>query len=774
MQNDLYNELAQNFIEYSVAVNSDRAIPDARDGLKPVAKRILYGAYINGYTFNKPHVKCANIVGQVMAEFHPHGDSSIYGALVRLSQNWVMRYPLIDFHGANGNQAGDGPAAARYTEGRLAKIVEDGMLFGLKKNVVDTIPNYSETKDEPVSLPSIFPNLLCNPNVGIGVACAATWLPHNLNEVAQVIYDYMDDKPITFLAPDFPTGGIIINKKDIPSIVKTGHGSVKLRAKYKIEDNKIIFTELPYGIATEALMAQIGDVCDKEIITGAEEVRDESNKKGIRLVVECEKNANLQRIINQLFKETDLQTSISYNQVALINKTPTDLNLIDCLKIYVDYNSQCLIREAQFDKSKAEKRVHIIDGLLKALNYIDEIIDLIKNSNSVNDAKVNLQEKYSFTEAQVEAILEMKLARLAKMERSDLEKERQELLDKIKKWIEIIENPQPELRKRLQDLVQKYGDARRTELVDLEIPKEDKIIEYIEPEKCVVTLSEAGNLRRIATKNFKPQRKGGKGVKNTDEITKTVIRTNTIDNLMVFSDKGIMYKILVDDVPEGAKGTSVRALTPMSANEKPATIYSIYHETDAKFVLFVTKNGIVKKTGLAEFSEMKKKSGVAAIKLREDDELVAVSLIKNEDIILLTHNGYAIRFNSEEIAPSSRNTIGVKGITLGKDDYVVSALPVRNSDDDCAIFSSTGLAKRIKLDDLPKQGRGGKGLNCLKVTGATGFAQDMQLVCDDDYVLIVGEKSNICVSAKDIAVQGRTAQGTIIGKCGKVSGVSKV
>ena len=322
--NDLVNELSQNFIEYAVAVNTDRAIPDAKSGLKPVAKRILYGTFDKGFSSAKPHVKCANIVGNVMAEWHPHGDSSIYGALVRLSQDWVMRYPLIDFHGSNGNRDGDGPAAYRYTEARLAKITEDGLLAGIKKNNVDFIPNYSETKKEPVTLPSIFPNLLCNPNTGIGVAMACNWLPHNLGEVAQAIYDYMDGKEPMIPGPDFPTGGIITNKKDLENIIRTGHGSVKLRGKYDLEGNNIVFYEIPYGIATEALMEEIGEAVDSGKINGVVNIRNESNrKKGFRLVIECEKNASIKSIINLLFKETNLQTSISYNQVALIDKTPT-------------------------------------------------------------------------------------------------------------------------------------------------------------------------------------------------------------------------------------------------------------------------------------------------------------------------------------------------------------------------------------------------------------------------------------------------------------------
>ena len=404
LNNDVLHELGTNFIEYAVAVNTDRAIPSATDGLKPVAKRILYGAYDCGFKNDKPHVKCANIVGNVMADWHPHGDTSIYGALIRLSQNWIMRYPLIDFHGANGNIGGDPPAAQRYTEARLAKITEEGMLSSIKKDSVDFIPNYSETKQEPVELPSIFPNLLCNPNSGIGVAMACSWAPHNLKEVAQAIYDYIDGKEPMLPGPDFPTGGVIINKNDIPAIMKSGHGSVKVRGKYKFENNNIVFTEMPYGITTENLMTQIGELCDAGDITGIEDIRNESNRKqGFRLVIECEKNAPIKTVLSKLFAKTNLQTTFSYNQVALVNKTPTELNLKDCIKLYIDFNSNCIIRECKFEINKAENRLHIIVGLLKALDMIDEIISMIKKSESSNEAKQTLI-SWGFTDIQAQAI----------------------------------------------------------------------------------------------------------------------------------------------------------------------------------------------------------------------------------------------------------------------------------------------------------------------------------------------------------------------------------
>ena len=358
--NDLINELGTNFIEYAAAVNSDRAIPDAKSGLKPVARRILYGAYDGGRTSSKPHVKAARIVGDVMGTYHPHGDSSIYGALVRLAQPWIMRYPLIDFHGNMGSVDGDGPAAARYTEARLSKLSEAGLLSGLKKNCVDFIPNYDETTEEPVTLPSIFPNLLCNPNTGIGVAMACNWLPHNLNEVADAIYKYLaGEKNILIPGPDFPTGGIIINKNDIPGILRTGHGSVKVRGKYNIEKQNIIFYEIPYGTKTEDLLTQIGKACDDKEIEGINDIRNESNKKGLRIVIECEKGISPDSIVRKLFAKTDLQTSISYNQVALVDKTPTELNFMDCLKIYVEHNIECIVRESKFDLAKAQARLEI-------------------------------------------------------------------------------------------------------------------------------------------------------------------------------------------------------------------------------------------------------------------------------------------------------------------------------------------------------------------------------------------------------------------------------
>ena len=776
MKNDLINELGLNFIEYAVAVNTDRAIPDAKSGLKPVAKRILYGAYDCGFSSSKPHVKCANIVGNVMAEWHPHGDSSIYGALVRLSQPWVMRYPLIDFHGSNGNIDGDGPAAYRYTEARLSKFTEEGLLAGIKKKNVDFIPNYSETKDEPVTLPAIFPNLLCNPNAGIGVAMACSWACHNLNEVADAIYAYMDGEEPMLPGPDFPTGGLIINKNDITNIMRTGHGSVKIRGKYNIEGNNIVFYEIPYGVGTEALMNQIGEAADSEKIKGIVDIRNESNKKGYRLVIECDKKASALTIVNKLFAETNLQTSFSYNQVALIDKTPTELNLKDCIKIYIEHNLECIKKEAQFDLEKASKRYEVVEGLLRALEDIDNIIALIKSSDNSKHAEQNLIEKYNFTENQAKAICAMKLGSLAKLEAVELNTEKADLA-KIISDKNILINEETarlsELRTRLMAFVAKYGDPRRTELAQIEVPKEEKEIEYVEPEKCVVVMTESGLIKRVPTASFRTQNRNTKGVKTQDDITNAVIRTNTIDNLMIFTNKGKMYRLLVDNIPVGtnkSQGVPINSLVSMEGDEVATTMYSLYRDTDAKYVLFITETGLVKKTALEEFTKTKKKTGIAAIKIKEGDKLASVSLIKDEDIILLTKNGQGIRFKSSEINPSGRVAMGVKGITLKPEDKVVAGLVVRHDTDDLAIFAENGLAKKIKLTELVSQKRAGKGVIVYKNNNIASAT----LITSGDRILVCGTKTSLCVAADDIPEMGRTSIGNQIIKGSQVLSVSKV
>jgi len=781
IQNDVKNELGTNFIEYSVAVNTDRSIPDAKSGLKPVARRILWGAYEKGRTFNKPHVKSARIVGDVMGELHPHGDSSIYGAMVRLSQDWIMRYPLIDWHGSNGNILGDGPAAMRYTEARLAKISEDGLLAGLKKKNVDFMPNYDETTEEPVTLPSIFPNLLCNPNSGIGVAMACNWAPHNLREVAQAIYDYMDNKEVVLPGPDFPTGGIVINKNDIPAIMKTGHGSVKLRGKYKVEKQNIIFYEIPYGISVEDILNSIGDACEKKEIEGIEEARDESNKKGLRIVIECEKGINPDSIINKLFAKTNLQTSFSYNQVGLIDKTPTELNLIDCIKIYIQHNIDCLKKELQFDLNKAKARLHIVEGLLIALEDIDNVIILIKQSENVAAASQNLQMKYKLTEVQAKAILDMKLAKLAKLEKVELEQEKKELIAQIAD-LELHLTDETlqlkDIRTRLEEIVRKYGDARRTELAQIEVSKEEKEIEEVIPEDVVVILTQSGDIKRVPRSSFRTQRRAGKGIKTEDDAILETISTNTVDNLMLFTSKGKMFKMLVDNVPVGtnaSKGTKIGTLIKLESDERVIAMSSLYHQTNAKYVVFITKQGLLKKTKLEEYTSIKKGgNGIAAIKLKDGDSLANVTFLDNEEMIVITKQGMGIHFSTDDVNPIGRISMGIKAIKLAEDDEVIVGLPIHKETDTIAVITSQGYGKKISLAEVPYQGRGGKGVIVYKPSSITGIIAGAAMIDDDDNLLLVGKPNSICISATEIPLLSRVSTGNCMIKNSKVERVVKL
>lgn len=768
MQSDLIKELSTNFIEYAASVNSDRAIPNATDGLKPVAKRILYGAFTGGRTSNKPHVKCAKIVGDVMGSYHPHGDSSIYGALVRLAQDWIMRYPLIDFHGNVGNQAGDGPAAPRYTEARLSKLAEDGMLQGLKKNNVDFIPNYDETTKEPVELPSVFPNLLCNPNSGIGVAIACSWAPHNLKEVAAAINQYLIGEEPTLPGPDFPTGGVIINSKDIPTIMRTGHGSVKIRSKYEIDKQKIIFTEIPYGTTIEGLMTEIGEISDAKEIEGINNIRDESNKKGVRIVIECDKGINPANIVNKLFAKTNLQSSFSYNQVALVDKVPTELNLKDCIKIYVDHNIDCIIREVEFDLNKAIDRLEIVNGLLRALEDIDNIIALIKGSESAAAAKEKLIKKYQFTENQAKAILAMRLSSLAKLEKFELEQEAKELENKIKDLKDILtnENRQKDILKyRLADLVNKYGDARRTELTNIEVKPEDKIIEEVTPEDCVVILSQTGDIKRVPKNSFKVQRKNGKGVKTKNDVIMSTISTNTIDNLLLFTKKGKMFKILVDEVPIGtnvSKGVHVGTLINMDQDDEVIAITSLARSNTAKYVVFFTKQGLMKKTLLDEYTKVKRSTGIAAIKINDGDSIANVEFINEEDILVITKNGMSIHFESKNVNHIGRVAAGVKTIKLDENDEVVVGLPIHSDNDTIAIFSTKGYGKKTSIKEFTVQGRGGKGLVIYKPSTIYGQIAGATVVSNSDTILLTGQPSSICIAATDLPLLTRTSFGNIM------------
>ena len=709
-----------------------------------------------------------------MGSLHPHGDSSIYGALVRLAQPWVMRYPLIDFHGSCGNQNGDGAAAMRYTEARLAKITEDGMLAGIKKKNVDFVPTYDDADEEPITLPAVFPNLLCNPNTGIGVAMACNWLPHNLKEVANAIYDYIDGKEPMLPGPDFPTGGIVINKNDIPNIMRTGHGSIKLRGKYNIEKNKIVFYEIPYGVTIEDLLANIAEVCNNKEIEGISEIRDESNKKGIRVVIECQKGIEPSSLINKLFAKTKLQISISYNQIALVDKTPVELNLKDCCKIYVDHNIDCLKKELNFDLHKAEDRLHIIEGLLIALEDIDNVIALIKKSSDSTKAKEALITKYSLSEIQAKSILAMRLSSLAHMEKVELENEKKELVDKIADIKDVLINHARQLsmiKDNLSAIVNKYGDNRRTELAQISVKPEEKEIAEVIPENVVVTLTQNGLIKKVPTSSFKVQRRGGKGVKSADESIMEMISTNTVDTLMFFTNKGKMYRTIVDNIPTGtnaSKGIAINTIVNLENDERVIAMSSLYRKTNAKYVVFVTKQGLFKKTYIEEYMKTNRNNGIAAIKLKEEDSVVGVTFLDEEDVILVTKGGYAIHFETKSINPIGRLTSGVKGIKLSENDEVENILPIHKTTDSIAIIGKDGLGKKMELSDFPLQGRGGKGIIIYKGADIVGS----EMIADEDNLLLVGDKT-LCISTKDIPMLGKTAVGNILIK-GNVSKVVKL
>lgn len=776
--NELIKELSTNFIEYAAACNSDRALPDSKSGLKPVARRILFGMLEGGRVSSKPHVKCARIVGDVMGSLHPHGDSSIYGALVRLSQPWIMRYPLIDFHGNQGSINGDGPAAYRYTEARLSKITEDGILKGLKKKNVDFIPNYDETIEEPVTLPAIFPNLLCNPNTGIGVAMACNFAPHNLKEVAQAIHDYVKGEEPMLPGPDFPTGGIVINKDDVPAIMRSGHGSVKIRGKYKVEKQNLVFYEIPYGTSTEALIAEIGKVAEEEL-SEITNIRNESNKKGLRIVIECKKDVNPDVIANKLFAKTNLQTSFSYNQVALINKTPTEVNLKDCIKIYIEHNIECLIKECNFDLEKAEARLEIVEGLLKALQDIDTIIAFIKKSASSAAAKDGLVSEFGFTEPQAKSIVAMRLGSLAKLEGVELNDEKAKLNETIDDLNKILGSETEQLNVilgRLDDLVKKYGDARRTELAQIEVPKEEKEIAEVIPEDVVVMLSQTGDIKRIPKASFRTQRKGGKGVKTADDVVMATIRTNTVDALLLFTNKGKMYRMIVDNIPVGtnvSKGANVSTLINLENDEKVIAITNLARENENKYVVFITKQGLFKKTLLEEYTKTKRSTGIAAINLKDGDSIANIELMNDEDMIIITKKGYSIHFETKDIAAIGRVTAGVKAIKLAEDDEVLVGLPIRDKKETIAVFSSFGNAKKTNIEEFPFQARAGRGVIIYKVTPSTGEVIGATMINDEDNILLVG-KTSICVAATDIPQLGRAATGNIMIKNGQVNSVTKL
>lgn len=774
-------EISQNFIDFSHEANCQRAFADARDGLKPGQRACLWEMYSKGYTSSKPHVKSAKISGGTVASWWPHGDTAIYDTFARMSQPWVNNIPEVDWHGGNGSiQISGEPAAARYTEARLAKTTEEGLLQNIKKHNIDMKLNFSEDEEWPEVFPALYPRLLVNGCQGIGSTIANVWLPHSLDELAQIIKEYIETGIIQYskLAPSFPTGGVIINQSDLHTIYETGKGKVILRGKIDIQDNKILITEMPYQVYVEPFIDQVRDLVNKEELTGISNILNKSNKSQMLIEIECD--GNISTTLNQLFSKTDLQKSYSANQYALVGKTPKLLNFKQYIDIYLNHNYECIKREYNFDLEKSKKRLEIVEGLVKALEDIDNIIALIKSSESSSAAAVNLIKKYEFTEAQAKAIVDMKLGRLARLEKVELNKEKEELLSNIatcKEVIGSIDKQKEIYLSRFLTFVKKFPNPRRSELTQIaDTTKEEKELQYVEPEKCVVVMTEGGTIKRIPQTSFRNNKRNTKGVKTQEDITSCIIRTNTVDSLMIFTNQGNMYRLLVDKIPVGtnaSKGTPIVSLIEMEDGEKPTIIYSIYRDTDAKYIVFVTKNGIVKKTSIEEYTKTKKKNGILAINIKEGDSLASVFLAKDEDIIIATKSGMSIRFNSMEIGATSRATTGVKGITLKDEDEVTIALPIHDINDQFAIFSNSGIGKKIKLSEIPKQKRAGKGLMITKFSDGDTL-KAAALVSDEDNILIAGNLNSVCLTAKDIPSLGRAAAGNQMIKGNQIKYVSKI
>ena len=787
---DMIKEMEQSFLDYSTSVITGRALPDARDGLKPVHSRILYALAELNLVPTKPYKKSARIVGDVIGKYHPHGDSSVYEAMVRMAQDWSLRYPLVEGQGNFGSVDGDGAAAMRYTEARMSKITLE-MLRDLKKDVVDFQPNFSEDLEEPMVLPSRIPNLLLNGTSGIAVGMACSFAPHNINEVIDGIIATINNRDITveelhkeyIKAPDFPTGGTIINQHELLNGYKTGKGRVRIRGKYNVEKigrrECLVFYEIPYGVKKEKLIEDIAKLCEDKSIEGITDIRDTSNKHGMRIEIEVKKDINPDVIANHLFRLSALEDTYSLNHTAIVNKSPKVLNLKELIEVYIDHQVEVITRRTQFDLRKIDARLHIIEGLLKALEDIDNVIALIKASNNVQTAIEGLMKKYSLSEIQAKAIVEMKLRKLTGLEKVELEQENKELVEEanhLKSILGSTEVLNSVLIDELNEIKSNYGDARKTDITNVIVKADEKDIQYVQPEEVVVVMTKAGNVKKIPAKSFKVQNRNGKGVKNQDDIILDVIRTNTIDTLMVFTALGKMYRLVVDQVPTGtnsSRGVAIHTLVKMEEHDKAIAITSLKRKTDAEFVVSVSEQGMIKKTKLEEYMKAKK-SGIAAVGLREGDSIANIVFIKDEQLILVSERGMSIRFKTDNIGSVGRTAIGVRGMKIAEGDRVVAALPINKDTDELAIFSQYGMAKRTPLKEYPIQGRDGKGTITYKPNDTTGVVVSAALVEDKDNVLVVGDQTSICISAKDIPSLGKASLGNIMIKGNNVMSVTKI
>lgn len=778
---NLTSEMKTSFIDYAMSVIVSRALPDVRDGLKPVQRRILYGMNELGVTPDKPHKKSARITGDVMGKYHPHGDSSIYEAMVRMAQWWSYRYMLVDGHGNFGSMDGDGAAAQRYTEARMSKIALE-MLRDLNKNTVDFQDNYDGSEREPIVLPSRIPNLLVNGATGIAVGMATNIPPHNLAETIDAVKLMMDNPEVTTLelmevlpGPDFPTGGLVMGKSGIHRAYETGKGSIVLRSRTEIETTKsgrerIVVTEFPYMVNKTKVHEHIVRLAQEKRIEGITAVRDESSREGVRFVIEVRRDASANVILNNLFKLTQLQTNFSFNMLAIEKGVPKILSLRQILADYIAHQQEVVVRRTQFDKDKAEARAHILEGLLIALDHLDEVITIIRNSQTDAEAQADLMARFELTERQSQAILDMRLRRLTGLERDKIQNEYNDLLALIADLADILAKPERVIaiiKEELDESKRKFADARRTELIVGEvISLEDE--DLIEEEDVVITLSNKGYIKRLAQDEFRSQKRGGRGVQGTgvndDDFVRDIVSTSTHDHLYFMTNKGRVYRLKGYEIPEygrTAKGLPIVNLLKLDEGETIQTVINAKSDqaSENNHLVFVTRQGLVKRTKETEFKNIRQ-NGLIALKLREGDELINVFLTTgNEEIVIGTKFGYSVRFKEDTIRSMSRMAAGVKGVTLRDGDQVVGAAAI-TEDQEVLIITEKGYGKRTSATEYPTKGRGGKGIKTANITEKNGNLAGIVTVSGDEDIMVITDTGVIIRTAvANISQTGRATQG---------------
>ena len=777
---NLTNEMKNSFIDYAMSVIVARALPDVRDGLKPVHRRILYGMNELGITPDKPHKKSARITGDVMGKYHPHGDSAIYEAMVRMAQWWSYRHMLVDGHGNFGSMDGDGAAAQRYTEARMSKIALE-MLRDINKNTVDFADNYDSSEREPEVLPARFPNLLVNGTTGIAVGMATNIPPHNLGETIDAVKLVMDNPDVTtreimevLPGPDFPTGAMVMGKSGIHRAYETGKGSIVLRSRTEIEEygngrERIVVTEFPYMVNKSKVQEHIVKLVQEKRIEGITAVRDESNREGVRFVIEVRRDASANVILNNLFKQTQMQTNFSFNMLAIQNGVPKILSVRQILESYIEHQKEVVTRRTQFDKEKAEARAHILEGLLIALDHIDEVIRIIRNSETDALAQAELMERFDLSERQSQAILDMRLRRLTGLERDKIQSEYDELVSLIADLTDILAKPERVvliIKEELEEVKRKHADPRRTELMVGEVLSlEDE--DLIEEADVLITLSNQGYIKRLAQDEFQAQKRGGRGVQGTgvkdDDFVRELVSTSTHDHLLFFTNKGRVYRLKGYEIPEygrTAKGLPVVNLLKLEENESIQTIINVTKDQAADhYLFFATRQGIVKRTNVNEFSNIRQ-NGLKALNLKDDDELINVFLTDGQaDVIMGTKFGYSVRFAETDVRNMGRTATGVRGIKLREGDHLVSATIV-SDDQEVLVLSEKGYGKRTPASEYPTKGRGGKGIITLKVADKNGPLAGLTTVQGNEDIMVITDTGVIIrTSIANISQTGRSTMG---------------